>query len=130
MSSSLTFHVPRLPCMVNRTLSVSDCLLSTFFSFHFTFIGYLLFVVYFIRKAINKENNVFKDGIGVQGLRFKVVKLSSLIPWDLGHAEQLSFSCLWSKVISDVNISETVYPIYLKINMRRVASGDSLHINF
>ena len=24
----------------------------------------------------NKENNVFKDGIGVQGLRFKVVKLS------------------------------------------------------
>ena len=78
----------------------------------------------------NKENNVFKDGIGVQGLRFKVVKLSSLIPWDLGHAEQLSFSCLWSKVISDVNISETVYPIYLKINMRRVASGDSLHINF
>ena len=80
--------------------------------------------------GINKENNVFKDGIGVQGLRFKVVKLSSLIPWDLGHAEQLSFSCLWSKVISDVNISETVYPIYLKINMRRVASGDSLHINF
>ena len=46
----------------------------------------------------NKENNVFKDGIGVQGLRFKVVKLSSLIPWDLGHAEQLSFSCLCSKV--------------------------------
>ena len=31
---------------------------------------------------------------------------------------------------SDVNISETVYPIYLKINVRRVASGDSLHINF
>ena len=82
------------------------------------------------RTSNNKENNVFKDGIGVQGLRFKVVKLSSLIPWDLGHAEQLSFSCLWSKVISDVNISETVYPIYLKINMRRVASGDSLHINF
>ena len=47
---------------------------------------------------LNKENNVFKDGIGVQGLRFKVVKLSSLIPWDLGHAEQLLFSCLWSKV--------------------------------
>ena len=81
------------------------------------------------KSFINKENNVFKDGIGVQGLRFKVVKLSSLIPWDLGHAEQLSFSCLWSKVISDVNISETVYPIYLKINMRRVASGDSLHIS-
>ena len=83
-----------------------------------------------IDYMVNKENNVFKDGIGVQGLRFKVVKLSSLIPWDLGHAEQLSFSCLWSKVISDVNISETVYPIYLKINMRRVASRDSLHINF
>ena len=43
----------------------------------------------------NKENIVFKDGIGVQGLRFKVVKLSSLIPWDLGHAEQLSFSCFY-----------------------------------
>ena len=84
----------------------------------------------FCQTCQNKENNVFKDGIGVQGLRFKVVKLSSLIPWDLGHAEQLSFSCLWSKVISDVNISETVYPIYLKINMRRVASRDSLHINF
>ena len=40
-----------------------------------------------------KENNVFKDGIGVQGLRFKVIKLSSLIPWDLGHAEQLLFLC-------------------------------------
>ena len=31
---------------------------------------------------------------------------------------------------SDVNISETGYPIYLKINVRRVASGDSLHFNF
>ena len=28
----------------------------------------------------NKENNVFKDGIGVQGLRFKVVKFD---PWDM-----------------------------------------------
>ena len=27
-----------------------------------------------------------------------VVRLSSLIPWDLGHAEKLLFSCLWSKV--------------------------------
>ena len=27
---------------------------------------------------MNKENNVFKDGIGVQGLRFKVVKFDSL----------------------------------------------------
>ena len=27
---------------------------------------------------LNKENNVFKDGIGVQGLRFKVVKFDSL----------------------------------------------------
>ena len=30
----------------------------------------------------------------------------------------------------DVNISEMGYPIYLKINVRRVASGDSLHFNF
>ena len=28
--------------------------------------------------SLNKENNVFKDGIGVQGLRFKVVKFDSL----------------------------------------------------
>ena len=31
---------------------------------------------------------------------------------------------------SDVNILETVCPIYLKINVRRVASGDSLHFDF
>ena len=30
---------------------------------------------------------------------------------------------------SDVNISGTVYPIYLKINLLRVAIGDSLDIN-
>ena len=28
----------------------------------------------------------------------QVVRLSSLIPRDLGHAEQLLFSCLWLKV--------------------------------
>ncbi len=33
-------------------------------------------------------------------------------------------------VTKDVNISETVYPIYLKIIVRRVASGNSLHIEF
>ena len=31
---------------------------------------------------------------------------------------------------SDVNTSETGYQIYLKINVRRVASGNSLHFNF
>ena len=58
-----------------------------------------------LRCLCNKENIVFKDGIGVQGLRFKVVKLSSLIPLDLGHAEQLSFSCLGSKVAVELKMS-------------------------
>merc|ERR1712173_329851 len=78
----------------------------------------------------NKENNVFKDALGVKGLGFKhhgnhpcnhgshygnhhgnyhaeqllfscqcskvsscrVVRLSSSIPWDSGHAEQIFFS--------------------------------------
>ena len=78
-------------------------------------------------------------------VRFKVVRLSSLIPCDLRHAEQLLFLCPCSNLTvyrqkfcflvvffrptSDVNISETVYPIYLKINVPRVASGDSLHFN-
>ena len=79
---------------------------------------------------MNKENIVFKDGIGVQGLRFKVVKLSSLIPWDLGHAEQLLFSCLWSKVISDVNISGTVCPNYLKFYVCIVLYQVPLQIKF
>ena len=103
-------------------------------------------------------------GIGLQGIKMsesqtnagnqpscQVVRLSSLISWDLGHAEQLLFLCLCTKATvfrrkwhwfftlsppylfqptSDINISETVYPIYLKINVQRVASGDSLHFNF
>ena len=40
--------------------------------------------------GVNKENNVFKDGIGVR-VRLKVVRFSSSIPWDLRHAEQLLF---------------------------------------
>ena len=40
------------------------------------------------------------------------------------------FSDRFFRPTSDVNISETVYPIYLKINVRRVASGDSLPFHF
>ena len=41
----------------------------------------------------NKENNVFKDGIGVQGLRFKVVKLSGCQFLFLGTWDMLNKFC-------------------------------------
>ena len=74
----------------------------------------------FVSPLINKENNVFKYALGVKGLGFKhhgnhpcnhgshygnhhgnyhvnaqkcqVVRLSSSIPWDSGHAEQIFVS--------------------------------------
>ena len=73
-------------------------------------------------------------------IRFMVVRLSCSIPWDLnqsyvGYLLMLNNFCFYvhaqtQLVSSDVNISEMVYPIYLKINVRRVAGGDSLHFNF
>ena len=134
----------------------------------------------------NKENNVFKDALGVKGLRFKH---HGNHPCNHGshygnhhgnyhdnhsnhhgnyHAEQLLFSCQCSKVSScrvvrlsscqvqflgtrdmlNININKgwsknlvflvvffgqlptSISRIYSKINVRRVASGDSLHFNF
>ena len=88
MKTKVVQHVPRIIINVFKV---------------FKFLGFqrladIFYYTHSIPNRNNKENNVFKDGIGVQGLRFKVVKFSSLIPWDLGHAEQLLFSCLWSKV--------------------------------
>ena len=47
-----------------------------------------------------------------------------------GQKKPYVFFGRYFRPTSDVNILETVCPIYLKINVRRVASGDSLHINF
>ena len=170
--------------MVLQTLKKRSCKLSADFVSPLSNIGKR-------KKTLNKENNVFKDALGVKGLGFKH---HGNHPGNHGshygnhhgnyhdnhsnhhgnyHAEQLLFSCQCSKVsscrvvrlsscqvrflgtrdmlnininkgwskkfsffsrffrpTSDVNISETGYPIYSKINVPRVASGDSLHFNF
>ena len=47
-----------------------------------------------------------------------------------GWSKKLFFWVDFFWPTSDINILETVYLIYLKINLWRVASGDSMHINF
>ena len=58
------------------------------------------------------------------------MKQANVDPLNKGWSNFFSFLVVFFRPTSDVNISETGYPIYLKINVRRVASGDSLHFNF
>ena len=52
-----------------------------------------------------------------------------LVPWNRG-LKTIAFLCRFFRPNSDVNISKTVYPIYLKIKVQRVPTSHSLHINF
>ena len=44
--------------------------------------------------------------------------------------KKVAFLCRFFRPTSDVNISKTVYPIYLKIKVQRVPTSHSSHINF
>ena len=47
-----------------------------------------------------------------------------------GGQKTIAFLCRFFRPTSDVNISKTVYPIYLKIKVHRVPTSHSSHINF
>ena len=47
-----------------------------------------------------------------------------------GGQKTIVFFGSFFRPTSDVNILKTVYPIYLKINVQRVASGDSFHFKY
>ena len=47
-----------------------------------------------------------------------------------GGQKMIAFLCRFFRPTSDVNISKTVYPIYLKIKVQRVPTSHSSHINF
>ena len=47
-----------------------------------------------------------------------------------GGQKTIAFLCRFFRPTSDVNISKTVYPIYLKIKVQRVPTSHSSHINF
>ena len=44
--------------------------------------------------------------------------------------KKVAFLCRFFRPTSDVNISKSVYPIYLKIKVQRVPTSHSSHINF
>ena len=43
--------------------------------------------------------------------------------------KKVAFLCRFFRPTSDVNISKSVYPIYLKIEVQRVPTSHSSHIN-
>ena len=47
-----------------------------------------------------------------------------------GGQKKVAFLCRFFRPTSDVNISKSVYPIYLKIKVQRVPTSHSSHINF
>ena len=70
--------------------------------------------------------------VGLSGCQVRFLGTRDMLNINInkGWSKFFSFFSRFFRPTSDVNISETGYPIYSKINVQRVASGDSLHFKF